>query len=85
VTGYCTLGSPKRLDAGLPGTWPEADCLNHPLTIELSRKYAKSPAQILLKRELQRGIAIIPKSSNPTRLRDNANLFDFHISDWGNT
>ncbi|KAI6183059.1 alcohol dehydrogenase [Aphelenchoides bicaudatus] len=82
VTGYCTLGSPRRRDAKLPGNWPEADCLNHPLTIELSRKYGKAPAQILLKREIQRNIAVIPKSSNPTRLRENIDLFDFHISDW---
>lgn len=82
MTGYCTLGSPKRLDAGLPGSWPEADCLNHPLVMEMARKYGKSRAQILLKREIQRGISVIPKSSNPERLRENIDLFDFHISDW---
>lgn len=48
----------------------------------MARKYGKSRGQILLKREIQRGIAVIPKSSNPERLRENIDLFDFQISDY---
>jgi aldehyde reductase len=50
--------------------------------IELARKYRKSRAQILLKREIQRGIAVIPKSSNPDRIAENIDLWDFKLSDW---
>ena len=47
----------------------------------LSDKYKKSPAQIVLRWNLQKGIAAIPKSANMDRIAENADIFDFHISD----
>lgn len=49
--------------------------------IEIANRLNKTPAQILLKWILQRGIAAIPKSTNPQRLRQNLELFDFEIND----
>lgn len=49
--------------------------------LELASKYRKTPAQILLRQLLQRGIAVIPKSTNPQRLRQNLDVFEFEISD----
>lgn len=48
---------------------------------QLSKQYKKSPAQILLRHTIQRGIAVIPKSSNPVRLNENFNVFDFTIEE----
>lgn len=45
-----------------------------------AKKYGKSPAQILLRWNLQKGNIIIPKSSNPERLRANLELFDFELT-----
>lgn len=47
---------------------------------ELSENYKKNPAQIILKFDMQRGLIPIPKSSNPSRLKSNVNLFDFSLS-----
>ena len=42
----------------------------------LARKYGKTPAQILLRWNVQQGIIPIPKSKNPGRLAENIAVFD---------
>jgi len=41
---------------------------------------SKSPAQILIRWALQHGLVVIPKSANPKRIVENADVFDFEIS-----
>lgn len=55
--------------------------LDLPLLQELAAKYGKTPAQIVLRWDLQRGIITIPKSVTPERIRENADIFDFALSD----
>lgn len=43
----------------------------------LARKYGKTPAQILLRWNVQQEIIPIPKSKNPARLAENIAVFDF--------
>ena len=45
----------------------------------IAAKYGRSPAQILLRWGLQHGLVMIPKSSQPDHIRENANVFDFEI------
>ncbi|CAD5232123.1 unnamed protein product [Bursaphelenchus xylophilus] len=78
VTSYSSLGNPGR-GAGLGKVWVEGDCLNHPLTLELANKYNKTPAQILLRHLVQRGISVIPKSVTESRIKENIDIFDFEI------
>ncbi len=47
---------------------------------ELARKYGKSISQIVLKWDLQMGVVTIPKSVTPSRIKENADIFDFEIS-----
>ncbi|MBR5478856.1 MAG: aldo/keto reductase [Clostridia bacterium] len=47
---------------------------------ELSRKYSKTPAQILLRWQLQKGHIPIPKSKDPQRIKENRCVFDFDLS-----
>jgi diketogulonate reductase-like aldo/keto reductase len=47
----------------------------------LAKKYRKTEVQIALRWAIQNGIAVIPKSTNPQRIKSNANVFDFTISD----
>lgn len=45
----------------------------------LARKYGKTPAQILLRWNVQQGIIPIPKSKTPARLAENIAVFDFAL------
>ncbi len=47
---------------------------------ELSEKYHKSPVQIVLRWDLQKGIVTIPKSVQKERIKHNADIFDFEIT-----
>lgn len=51
-----------------------------PLFIEFSEKYKKTPVQIVLRWDLQKGIVTIPKSVHQERIKSNADIFDFVLS-----
>lgn len=55
--------------------------LEDPVIAELARKYAKTPAQVVLRWHLQLGYVAIPKSVTPERIRANVEIFDFVLSD----
>lgn len=55
--------------------------LDNPALTEIASRYKKSTAQILIRWALQKGMIVIPKSSNQKRIRENADVFDFAISD----
>lgn len=48
---------------------------------DLCKKYGKTPAQIVLRWEVQMGLVTIPKTANPTRMQENASIFDFALTD----
>nr|CAH7744771.1 unnamed protein product [Callosobruchus chinensis] len=85
VTAFSPLGSPganthfqNKYNYSL-NDFP--DILGHPVVKELSEKYRKLPAQILLKHLIQQDVIVIPKSSNPERIKANIDLFDFELSE----
>jgi 2,5-diketo-D-gluconate reductase A len=45
----------------------------------MARKYGVSEAQVLLRWAIQKGYPVLPKSTNPDRMRRNADIFDFGI------
>ena len=57
-----------------------SDLKNNALFEELSGKYSKSPAQIILRWHIQRNMLIIPRTQNKERLRDIMDIFDFELS-----
>lgn len=55
------------------------DVLQEAVVKDLAEKYGKTPAQIALRWHIELGLAPIPKSSNPERLRQNIDVFDFSL------
>jgi diketogulonate reductase-like aldo/keto reductase len=47
----------------------------------IAAKHRKSVPQIMLKFQVDRGVAVIPKSKHKERLAENANIFDFDLDD----
>lgn len=54
--------------------------LDHPTLVKLGEKYKKSPAQIVLRWDLQHEVITIPKSVTEHRIQENAQLFDFELT-----
>jgi len=46
----------------------------------LLKKYGKTAAQILLRWSLQKGFVPLPKSETPSRIEENADIFDFELT-----
>lgn len=57
------------------------DILGHPTVKEIAAKHKKTEGQVLLRHLTQQDIAVIPKSSNPERIKQNIEIFDFILSD----
>lgn len=50
------------------------------LLASIGREYGKTPAQVILRWDIQRGISVIPKSSKPARIRENYDIWDFELT-----
>lgn len=56
------------------------EMFNEPAVLALAEKYHKTPAQILLHFLTQKGIAVIPRSTQSEHIKENFDLFDFALT-----
>ncbi|CAH1786423.1 unnamed protein product [Owenia fusiformis] len=78
VVAYSPLGKPYR-------TWdndPEKDPYfnTNETILKLAEKYKRTPGQIMLRYQIQRGVGVVPKSNDKQRQTDNIQIFDFEFS-----
>ncbi|MCM3735928.1 aldo/keto reductase [Bacillus cytotoxicus] len=57
------------------------EVFEHPIIQEIAKKYGKTPAQVILRWDIQSGIVTIPKSVTPSRIAENFNIFDFSLTE----
>lgn len=55
--------------------------LTDPVITEVADQLGKTPAQVTLRWHVQRGDIIFPKSSTPSRMKENFEIFDFDLSE----
>ncbi|MCI4676569.1 aldo/keto reductase [Candidatus Mycolicibacterium alkanivorans] len=54
--------------------------LENPAITDVAAAHGKSPAQVLIRWSLQLGNVVIPRSSNPARIAENIDVFDFELT-----
>ncbi|XP_077356251.1 aldo-keto reductase Mvan_2161 [Festucalex cinctus] len=57
------------------------ELLTDPHVLQVAETCKRTPAQVLLRWAVQQGVPVLPKSSTPERIRENARIFDFTLSD----
>lgn len=55
--------------------------LSNPAITEIASKYGKNAGQVILRFEVQEGLIILPKSTNPERIAGNIDIFDFELTE----
>ncbi|CAG12115.1 unnamed protein product [Tetraodon nigroviridis] len=76
VMAYACLGSPHR-------SWASADepsLLENPHVNAIAQKYKMTPAQVLIKFQVQRNIIAVVKSVSPRRIKENIKALDYELS-----
>src|SRR3954465_6363754 len=58
----------------------EKRTFDDPTLLEIARQHGKSAAQVMLRWHLQEGRSAIPKSTQPARIAENFDVFDFELS-----
>src|SRR5690554_1069682 len=80
VIGYCSKYNIVP-EAWSPLGSSKVPILKDEVLIWIGGKYGKSPAQVVLRWNIQKGIVAIPKSSNEERQAENLNIFDFELTE----
>lgn len=70
-----------RLEAWYPLGHGSRELMENPVIAGLAEKYGKNAGQIILRFEIQEGIVVLPKSTNPGRIAGNLDIFDFSLTD----
>jgi len=77
ITAYAPLGAPAR-------PWTESDdpvLMEESIVKQIAEKYNKTPANVLVRFQLQRDIIVIPKSVTESRIISNFDVLDFELSE----
>jgi D-xylose reductase len=81
ITAYSSFGPQSFLELQHAGALETPSLLEHPTIAEIAKKHNKTSAQVLLRWSTQRGIAIIPKSTNPGRAKANLESVAFDLTE----
>lgn len=57
-----------------------SDLLDDPVVTAIALRHDRATAQVLIRWHLQQDLVVLPKSSNPDRVRQNADVWDFSLS-----
>lgn len=75
---YCKKND-IQLEAWSPLT--RGKFLDHPVIQEIAKAHGKSPAQVLIRWDLQHEVVTLPRSTKREHIRENIAVFDFELTD----
>ncbi|KAK9479212.1 NADP-dependent oxidoreductase domain-containing protein [Lipomyces japonicus] len=81
VTAYSSFGPQSFLELNHPGALKTGLLLESELIKKIAATHGKTSAQVLLRWATQRGLAVIPKSNNVTRLHENLTHADYDLTE----
>lgn len=58
-----------------------ASSLGDPVVETIARRHSVTPAQVLIRWSVQKGLIVVAKTSNPSRMRENRSVFQFSLSE----
>ena len=70
-----------QIEAWAPFGEGRGGLFENPVLTEIGEKYGKTPAQVMLRWNIQRGVVVLPKSTHIERMEQNFNVFDFALND----
>lgn len=76
VTAFSPLGIGSYVPLGQSGD----SVLNEPTVTKIASRLSRSPAQVVLRWAVQRGVSLVPKTSSVPRLQENISIFDFQLT-----
>lgn len=56
------------------------EMFNEKIVARIAEKYGKTPAQVLLRYQIENGVIVIPKSIHENRIKENIDIFDFSLT-----
>jgi len=79
VTAYSSFGPQSFIELEWQKAKDTPVLFEHPEVTKMAKKHNKTPAQVLLRWATQRGLAVIPKSNNQERLKQNLDVTSFDL------
>ena len=76
VLNYC---QERRIVVQAWSPLARGKALELPKVKELAAKLGRTPAQVVLRWNIERGVVVFPKASSRERIDENAQIFDFHL------
>ena len=78
VTGFSPLGAQSYFQLNMAQA--SESVIEQPVIKDIAAAHDRTPAQVVLRWGVQRGIAIVPKTTSEARLKENIALFDFELT-----
>ncbi|VDM63966.1 unnamed protein product [Angiostrongylus costaricensis] len=75
---YNSLGNPGSAYFRKPG---DPNILTDPVVTKIAAAHRKTPAQVALRWAVQQNVIVIPKSTSEKRIKENAAVFDFQLTE----
>ena len=79
VTAFSPLSAGSYIELDMASE--QESVLSQPVILAIAERLQRSPAQVVLRWGVQRGTAVIPKTSRVERLSENLDVFDCELGD----